>query len=96
MLKQAQVRSAAQEILTHGDKGSEVRDCLGIEMVGLSPKEIQKSMEKGMWRQRKTMVDMSSKEDAFALLRLRFGLVPRKPPGAMINQPTLGQILQVV
>ena len=59
VLKQTPVRPAAQEILTQGDKGSEVRDSVGREMVELSSEEVQKSTEKGMWGQGKTAVDMS-------------------------------------
>ena len=59
MFEQTPVRSAAQEILTQGDIGSEVRDSVGREMVELSFEEVQECTKKGMWGQRKTAVDVS-------------------------------------
>ena len=59
MLKETPVRSTTQEVLAHGHEGSKIGDGIGIEMVELRPKEIQKPSEENTQRQRKTTVYMS-------------------------------------
>ena len=49
-----------------------------------------------MWGQGKTTVDVGGEQDAFALLGLWLSFVPREPPGTMLDQPTLGQIPQII
>ena len=51
---------------------------------------------KGVWRQRKTTADVSGEKDALTFLRLQLRFIPRKPPGIMLDQPTLGQVLQII
>ena len=62
----------------------------------LGSKEIQKTPEKRMWRQRESAVDVSGEKDTVTLLRLRLSLVLRKLPGVVGNQSPLHQILQVL
>ena len=59
MLEETLVWSTTQEVLAHGHKGSKIGDGIGIEMVELCPKEIQKPSEENARQQRKTTVYMS-------------------------------------
>ena len=79
------MRPAAQEVLAHRNKCSEVGDCVGREMMDLSAKEIQKTLEERMWRHRETPIDMGGEEDTLTLARLGLGFIPRQPPGPMSN-----------
>ena len=54
-------------------------DGIGIEMMELRPKEIQKPSEENTRRQRKSTIYVSGQENALTLLRLRLALGPRKP-----------------
>ena len=59
VFEETPVRSTTQEVLAHGHKGSKIGDGIGIEMVELHPKEIQKPSEENTRRQRKTTVYVS-------------------------------------
>ena len=52
MFEQALVLLATEEVLAHRNKCSEIRNCVGWEVMDLSPEEIQKTPEERMWRVR--------------------------------------------
>ena len=79
VLEETPVWSTTQEVLAHGYESGKVHDGVWGKVVDLSPKEVQETAKERMGRQRKPAVDMSGKENALTLLRLRLGLVPREP-----------------
>ena len=79
MLEEAPVWSTTQVILAHRHESGKIDDGVGEKVMKLCSKEVQESSEKGMRRQRKPTVDVSGKENALTLLRLRLGLVLREP-----------------
>ena len=90
MLEKTPVRPTTQEILAQRHESSDIHDCVGSEVVELCPKEIQKSPKERVRRQGKPMVDVSGKENALTLPRLRLGLLPRKPHRSIGDQPSFG------
>ena len=65
-------------------------------MVELSTKKVQKSPEERVWGKRKAAVDVSGEENAFTLLRLWLGLVPREPRRFVGDQSPLHQVVEVI
>lgn len=96
MLEQTPVRSAAQEVLTHGHEGSKVGDGIRIEVVELRPKEIQETTEENTWRQREPTVDVGSQKNTLTLFRLWLPLVPREPRCSVGDQTIVGHISEIL
>ena len=87
VLEKTPVRSAPQEILTHGDECSKICAGIGSKMVELGTKEIQETSKEGVWWKREAADDMSGEQNTLTRSRLWLCFPPRQTRRLMDDQP---------
>ena len=96
VFEKAPVRPTTQEVFAQRHESDEIGNGIGGKVVKLSPKESQKPSKEKMRWQREPSIYMSRQEDTLTPLSLRLPLHPRKPSYPVLDQPFVGQVVEIL